>query len=576
MNSLIVLLIFLIIFLSSYLIYRNYQDYNVLEKFSTQSSLSTYFQNNIDSDDYQKNINSFHVKDNKWNGIWRDNDNNVNAQFLEVNDKVIIVLSNSDITNIDLSGNSPECTNLFIGIGNLNHNKNIFIVAKVICNSYQNNILRIGSDSGLCFSGEIKHIDKIPNNSTIMLYPCELGNNVNKITLSLYKRFEGYTEENYPRLSGYLNKIAPFIQENPIISGDDVFKYTDKVCPTNTTPCKDTKSGYNDLTYEIDGKEYNACCNKDNNRTTNCFYNMEFTGSGNVPSIPKCPNTPTLNYYNNYSSSFYLQGTNGGNSLNICDYLDFFTNTPGNVAILCYVTNLKNVQTLSYQFFGVKEGENALTTQYDIMNSKLNSKDGSLDNYRNGFNIFKGVSMTNCIEESNKNNAVETILECVSNLDNDIKKNIPPNNINNTILPTIWEINSGQTYNLVNSCPFTLNTSILYNTKSTPIKYIECNDDGNINMSVNNGGNNQNLYMRDIAVLNTGLPNSNNYYAIATNIVSNKGLYLIPEDNVSGFYNNSTVVNLSNTPNLNGKWLILGFTLNKLGDLKDIIDTYTF
>ena len=592
MNSLIILLLFLIIILSIYLIYRNYQDYNVLEKFSTQSSLSTYFQNTVDSDDYQTYTNTFNGMNQSsntniiapvgWNGIYLDSNNNINAQFLQVNDKIIVVLSNynySSLLSNNLINNVTQCTNLFIGIGNLNANRTIFRITKSICNGFTDptGILKIGpngSPINIYFTGQLNNN---VNPYTITLFPNPSINSTSSITLSLNQAFTGYTSDNYPFLSPYMKQISPFLQENPTINMEsEPFEYSNSICPVGTTACNNTTSGYNTLSYDVNGQQYNGCCNTTDN-SLNCFFNITYTGNTPQPSYPICPDTFSLNYYQNYNSSSYLIGSTG-NSLNICNTLNYFTNNSGIVAILCYVTNLTNVQTLTYQFFGVGPNESSLTAQYDMMNQQLNgytgsTGNGSLNNYRN--NITSGISLTNCIESSNYNNLNEMQSICTNTVNNYISKNVPPANVNTTLLPTVWQINSGQNYNIVNSCPFILNTSILYNTQTTPIKYVECNDDGTINLSLNGGGNNQNLYMQDTIVLNQGTA-QNNYYAIATNIRANNGLYLVPSNDLSGFYNNSTAISLMDNPNPNGKWLILGFPLSTLSDLNNIIKTYTF
>ena len=570
------------------MIYRNYQDYNVLESFSTQSSLSTYFQNTVDSDDYQTYTNTFNgmnqpnentniIKPVGWNGIYVDSNNNINSQFLQVNDKIIVVLSNynyADLLQNNQFNNMNQCTNLFIGIGNLNSNRTIFRITKSICNGFTDPsaILGIGpngSPGNIYFTGQL-------NNSVVTLFPNPATNSKSTITLTLKKSFTGYTSNNYPSLSPYMQQISPFLQENPDIDIDSKFEYSNSICPAGTTACNNNSSGYKTLSYTYNQQQYNACCNTTDN-SLNCFFNISYTGNEPNPSYPICPSTFTLNYYQNNNSSNYLIGTTG-NSLNVCNTLNYFTNNSGIVAILCYVTNLTNVQTLSYQFFGVRSNESLLTAQYDIMNQQLNGNtgstgNGSLSNYRN--NITNGISLSNCIELSNYNNINEMQSICADTVNKYITNNVLPTNVNTTILPTVWQINLGQTYNIINSCPFILNTSILYNTYNTPTKYIECNDDGTVNLSLNGGGNNQNLYMQDTIVLNQGI-SANNYYAISTNIRANNGLYLVPSNDISGFYNNSTAISLMDKPNPNGKWLILGFPLSTLSDLNNIIKTYRF
>ena len=77
---LLIILIVLIILSSSYLIYKNLEQQKTLENFDNNiNSLSTFYQNTVDSDDYQNTTNLFNYsempkiyKDNGWNGYWKD------------------------------------------------------------------------------------------------------------------------------------------------------------------------------------------------------------------------------------------------------------------------------------------------------------------------------------------------------------------------------------------------------------------------------------------------------------------------------------------------------------------------
>jgi len=611
MNSLIIPLIFIIIILSSYLIYRNYQEYNVLEKFSTQSSLSTYFQNTTDSDDYQTYTNTFNgmnvplskINVNKpvgWNGLWLNRDVRppINAQFLQVNDKLIVVLTtyiiNPKQQNTDNSNSSivtppintlDTCNNIFIGVASLNKDKKIFRITDIICDSLTVPSLGIGNKISDMTSETVYFTGKIDTSGTpykITLYPNSTTLNTT-LELTLNQSFVGFSNEDYPQLSKYMKQISPFLQENPILPKNDsnkstslsLFEYTVQSCPANTSLCKDTTHGLNDLTY-LNDDDFNACCNNDTNKTTNCFLNTRYIDNDNsINNIPECSKTSNLNYYNNYNAQFYLMGTSG-NSLNLCNLLNYFS-ISGHYAVLCYVTNLKNVQSLNYQFFGIKPNESSLTLQYDMTNQSLQS---SLSNNNPPTQKNKGLSFTNCLEMSN---STTPTTDCISKVNEYITNNILPTNVNNSLLPTIWEINSKplnqtQSFNYINSCPFTLKTSSLYN--SVQPKYVECNDNGTTNLSLYGGGNNQNLYMQDTTLINDSSllgASPNKYYAVTANIRANNGLYLVPSNTVNGFYNNSTHISLKQSPEPNGKWLILGFTItNNLSELNDIIKKYTF
>jgi hypothetical protein len=57
--------------------------------------------------------------------------------------------------------------------------------------------------------------------------------------------------------------------------------------------------------------------------------------------------------------------------------------------------------------------------------------------------------------------------------------------------------------------------------------------------------------------------------------MTNSGLYLTPLTDYSGF-NNSTIVGLANEPSPSGKWLIIGFTLNNINSLSNVISGFNF
>ena len=110
MNSLSVIIIIIIILLVIYLALRFYQNKKILESFSTQGSLSTFFQQTVDSDDYMTYNNTFNslnqpvlnsniTYNSNWNGVWSNKENYIYAQFIEQNDKLIIVFSNSSFNN---------------------------------------------------------------------------------------------------------------------------------------------------------------------------------------------------------------------------------------------------------------------------------------------------------------------------------------------------------------------------------------------------------------------------------------------------------------------------------------------
>ena len=311
---------------------------------------------------------------------------------------------------------------------------------------------------------------------------------------------------------------------------------------------------------------------------------------------------PTVNSYVNYGAVANLQNVLGSN-LTICSILNNFAKNSVNhfnSAILCYVTNLGNVQTLNYQFFGTMPEQSTLTVQYDIMNNILNNlytnvqtseetNDIPLRNlplYRNSITnynsqssnmtvINNGISMTNCIENNTVAGSPSTLTNsCINSCQNYINSYVQSPS-NPKLMPSVWQINyNSNMFNnylsgtLTNDCPFILSTSEQYNT---PIKYVEYNNNGTTSLSLYQGGNKQKLFMENANIIKQ----TNNVVLITTNLRANNGLYLLPSSSYGGFSNNSNIVTLSASPNPNGKWFVIGFSLYDIDNLLNMLNTNT-
>jgi hypothetical protein len=272
-----------------------------------------------------------------------------------------------------------------------------------------------------------------------------------------------------------------------------------------------------------------------------------------------------------------------------------------NSAILCYVTNLGNVQTLNYQFFGSLPEQSTLTVQYDVMNNILNNTNiinnyiqteteteeedssssyvslNNLPKYRNSITnygsvlsdmtvINNAISMTNCIENNKVAGSPTTLTNsCITSCQNYVNSYVKSSS-NPKLMPAVWQINYNVSNNLTNDCPFTLSTSQNYNT---PVKYVEYNNNGTTNLSLYSDGNKQKLFMENANVINK----TNNVIVITTNLRANNGLYLLPSSSYGGFSNNSNIVTLSSSPNPNGKWFVIGFPLNNMNNLLTTLNT---
>ena len=662
MNSLSVIFIIIIILASLYLYMKNKKYNKVLESFdnintvqSTQSSLSTYFQNNVDQDIvYKSNIYNNPIinpvlKNKGWNGLWRSiDDPNFNGAFVQNNDKLVMSFSNSSLTSIFLNmldsnpppvntDNSQNCqSNLFMGVAQLNASKNIFTLNKIICNTYTNNSLNLSVNN---FSGTLsddkKNIKLFSNgkDTTLTLYKyyeynskentiingndlkdgnfenqtlnqCKTLCNTNneckgfsfqKSTNNCYLKgnisnqnadndYTTYIKEkslitDFKNRANYINLVSPFVNDYSEIPIRE-FLYEEKYCTEGSKPCIDKNNGIALTTYN--GIQYNACGTPTSAIDNTCVGNPTcFITTNSVNGIPPCNKTVQLTDYMN-NSAFREISQKTGSTLNICDTINYIKKC--NSFIICYITNIGIVSTLNYQFFGSLPEESSLTLQIDIMNEFLNNKNnriGLLPFYRNIIqnsnnfdtaNNLNALSFTNCFENnnaSNMNNRISSSIQCANNYINNYKKI----NGNNNLKPAIWTINSNTNSNVINSCSITLSTSSKYNT---PVKYVKYNSDGSTNLSLFPGGTNEELIMENATVIQDVNYSNTSYIAITTNLRANNQLYLMPSTSNSGFSNNSNLVSLTKSPLENGKWLLIGFTINDINELSTTLSNIRF
>jgi hypothetical protein len=317
-----------------------------------------------------------------------------------------------------------------------------------------------------------------------------------------------------------------------------------------------------------------------------------------------------MNYYTIKALSYI-----NSNNIKVCDYLNYFGSNACNSIILCYITDVGDVLTLNYEYFGKNKGN--LTVQHDIMNNLLNKS--ILPNYRkllinkntSSDIALPAISFTNCLENNNSGTTnlkrlKESIIPAskyakkyelehkshhntIYNLNHETKHKLHHETKNNSqyesdfnkLAPAIWQFNfiPNNNFNLLynvnnintqNSCPIKLSTSQNYNT---PVKYAEFYDNGKTGLTLHNGGINQQLFLENVNILSKSHQGSFNdiHIAMTANIRLNNRLYLIPNKSNNGFSNKSVNVELQDEPEENGKWLILGFTLNTLPDLKNIL-----
>jgi hypothetical protein len=320
-------------------------------------------------------------------------------------------------------------------------------------------------------------------------------------------------------------------------------------------------------------------------------------------------------------------------NVNFCGYMKNFYKY--NSCVICYVSDLKNVKTLNYEFFGSFKSESYLTLKKDKYSSYLESSNSLLEYYqknilnckdnliadidiknmRNNFsydkfleilnndifpylkclfgelqninnsenyinNILNALSFTNIIEykkELGKNNSIEDLINMSAVEAIYLRESNNYNSIleNNNTMPMIWKIDGNSNVN--DYCNFSLSSSSLENSV---IKYPEFNEDGTTNLSLFKGGSKKILSIENQKIIyeseNIDTNGDPLYTAITGNLRASNGLYLINGYENSGFEEDITSVKLKSVPFENGKWFIVGFNLENKNSLNKIFNYKLF
>ena len=469
-----------------------------------------------------------------------------------------------NLDNLINNSNDPNLCppNNYLAICQLNNDRNYFYISKILCSNINDNSL---SYNDYKITGTL---DKTSNTISLL----STINPVNAIIFTKYKNFD--FNQNASRYAHYSSFLNPFPNSFPNSINAEM-----SICPEATFPCFDNNIGLTKVNFNQQGidpnsklgkilnNNVNACSkigvNSDNTCKTkkdsvsdlNCVFNGTGIKIGSK-TIPSCPDlSSSIKLYNNLNFMFQSPLTNLDYSL--CDYQQYFKPSYCNAFILSYITNLGDVKTLNYQFFGSGSSENNLTVQYDKWYDFLNnSPNGLLQKLRN--------TITSCTNEqlffTNIDPSSTDKCTQLSTMANNFKNMNLPTSYYKSLYPAVWNINLSDS-STSNSCPITLSTYINYNNV---VKYATFN--GNEpSLSLFSDGTDQQLFLENFTVLNTVAPLpdgtnlSNVFVLLTTNIRTSNGFYLIPNTSNSGFSNNSFNIGLSDKPDINGKWLIFGF-----------------
>ena len=635
LNLTYIILLLIIILSLIYVINQNIIENKQLENFINRNSLSSYYKNKVDEDSLIKNINKDKMnqisdniinKESKWNGIWSYQDDilgNCMCVILQINKHIVFSLSKKDfifysnnenrsLDSLVIEESKTNCPlNTFIGVGELNNDDNLFYLKSIYCDN--NNTFKL-NDVNI----KINHLTgKFRDDNSIVLTIFNDLNDINKKNIYLNKS----DELKYNSSAAYL-LYSSYNVPLPILK--DELKMNHDICSNsyfdnqkNLNKCYIKGSG---LPYLKDDKErssYGTGCstdvNKDENDNPICSSNIKntcFLPINNTTDIKdwsgknykQCNTDFKVELKNETSILQPIYEKNNG-VLNLCKQLTHFQDGRFNTAIIMYVDDLYNVQTLSYNFFGVQDNQSALTTEYDIMFSFMNEyilkkyRDALVDGNTNNTLLENSLNLTNCLNSndskenyqkllnsclnkySNSNNQLAEMIKTLNKKDLgvfDIEKLIDnKNKLNKMIMPTMWNLEFNNPTDYTDSCSFTLSSSSLYEKESQFVKYPEFYPmKQKTKMNLYKGSNNQKLVLENANIIDSidnylipsedGENISNEFIIISGNLRTYQPKkYLLPsnESDISNPFGNE--IYLSDRLKSNGKWVIMGLNLNK-------------
>jgi hypothetical protein len=532
-KMLFIILVVLILLCISYLYLKNknedkeiegFTDYNLVPQ-STQQSLSIYSVNPIDSntrgilyDNTQFNSTGI-PQDSRaygWNGYWNSSDNKYYMSILQIND--ILILS---INIINVSNTSPY--------NNITEEDNIFTATDSNGNTFNSSMnCPLNNFTALCQLNfnRTKFYIKNPNN--IYCNNLVLFNN----TMPFF---------NY-NISGYIDG------NNITISYFSY--YTLKMA--NITFNKDTTTNNS---YENSSSSYSLTESKLINPYPQIPPSTLTYNSSNISYTNKNTFTP-INIL-----SQYITNSNSDNSYKLCSLINNINNNNKTSAYIFYINDFINVQTLDYNFWGVGNNDSNLALKNTNLAYVFASK---LKNYINSknfsiYNLQQFSSYTYCGTSNNKDVSFTQEENDFNNKFNNIRNN---NSLNKktSVVPIMWNITS----NYKSSTCYISLSSVA--DKNNTVKYPVFNSDGSINMSINDGGTNQELIFEDI----TTIKNESNYFISTGYFRTNDLLYMV-SNNTNTTLQGDNSVKLVSKPMPNGRWVIIGF--NNKANISNVINS---
>ena len=518
-KMLFIILAILILLCISYLYLKNKNENKEIEKFtdynlvpqSTQQSLSIYSVNPIDSntrgiiyDNTQFNSTGT-PQDSRaynWNGYWNSSDNKYYMSVLQINDILIVSIN-------------------ILSVNNSNPYNNI--------TTEEENIFSATDSNGNTFNSSMN----CPlNNFTAQ---CQLNFNRTKFYIKDPNNVYCNT------LAIFNNNLQGYIDENTI-----TVSYFNNNSNTTITFNKDTTM-------------------KNSYENVSATYSLTETNLINpYPQLP--PSTVTYNGSNNsYTNkntfmpmnilSQYITNNNN-NNYKLCSLINNINNNNKTKAYIFYINDFINVQSLDYNFWGVGENDSNLSLKNTNIAYSISDKIKKNKNW--GYIIQQLTSYIYCSERDNKSlDYMNEYIQLMQKLQNE--GNISTNK-KTSIVPIVWNISSSYKSS---TCYISLSSAP---DKNNTVKYPVFNNDGSINMSINDGGANQELIFEDIRTIK-----SDNNYFISTGYFRTNVLLYMASNNTNKTLQSDNTVKLVSKPSPTGKWLIIGF--NNKANINNIINS---
>jgi hypothetical protein len=558
-------------------LYYFYKRYPVELFSNARSSLSVYYPNSIDGtpfslEDYlwDQTADVIPNKIYLWNGTWRDpGRTNYKFQLLQNNDKLIISILNTDTTTITtLDNNFPS--NTFSGYAQLDTNRYRFTMKEILFNNLNgldtSNIAEsvYGSFNGESLYETSTNIKNILQNGiteeTSSSLEQQIQNEIQSLTIDVtmnmgmnnnlvfsLQRVGNMVIQDYPG-QAYLNRDM-YVNPIPILEVQEESSIR-TVCPT-TMPkyCTSIQIEKDGVT---DGHLYTGCVTDSSDCTrpfTNpndacLFYDRPVTLNGDTYSV--CPESSRIiNLNTNYLNVKALSSIQQSD-LNVCNHLQMFKFRS---YILFYISNLSQVQTLGYSFFGSNPGESSLIIEPTVFSSIL----------------YKHYIIPILQKWTTSRNPILT-QKLISMYGKDLNyamrkklKNKKPPTQNNMLNTVFWKIQKSYT---TNAC--TVNIQTVPELDHQVQKYIDTTRNGMPFLSMFEGGTNQNLFLENLTLLE----DTPQIKLFSTDIRTSTGLYFQPEETQGDFYNSTRVVGKKSL-STSGRWLILGTPLSSISNVLD-------